>query len=57
MLYFIEDSFITTTYIVTYSTLVSLILTSLIIGLSCRLIILYFERDFREKINTAFDER
>ena len=47
MLYFVENSFITTTFVISYVTLVTLVLTALLIGLTSRLIILYFERDFK----------
>ena len=57
MLYFVENSFVTTIYVISYTTLVTLVLTALVIGLSSRLIILYFEKDFLNTTETAFEER
>ena len=47
MMYFVENSFITTTFVISYITIMTLVLTALLVGLTSRLIILYFEKDFK----------
>ena len=47
MMYFVENSFITTTFVISYITIMTLVLTALLVVLTSRLIILYFEKDFK----------
>ena len=45
-LFFIRNSFVTTAFIVSFNILMTFTCCSLILGLICRLLILYFESDF-----------
>lgn len=48
ILYSVQISWVTTTFLVSYYLLVSFTCTALILGLISRLIILYFEKDFNK---------
>ena len=48
-MYFVQNNYLTTIYIVSFNIIVAFTCTSLILGVICRLVILYFDSDFEEK--------